>query len=446
MYTKYLKNKFNALSSDIKFKEIFRGSVWAISARVVGLLVGIVFSVSVARIYGAETMGVLAVLNAFFVLVNIFTVMGTSTSILRLIPEHLTKFSPTSAFKVYCKTQYLVICASILTSGISFFLANFIADKIFSKPHLAYYFALSSCFVLFRSIMLLNTNAIRGLSHIKLFALMQIMPQILNLFFLVVLGYFGGSNDIPVYSLLLGFAATGTISSGFIQVAFRKKLDNSDIVKSITIQEILSISFPMLMTATMMFLITQTGVLMLSMFRSEAEVGYYSIAVKLATLTTFMLQAVTSMAAPKFSELFHSGKMDELFHVAKKSTKLIFFSTIPILMCFLFFGKLIIEIFYGKSFVVANLALIFLVIGQFVNSVAGSTGTFMNMTGNQKVFKNIMLVAALLNIGLNIWLIPMFGINGAAVSAMTSLCFWNITTLIYMKIKFGKTTAYFPFL
>jgi O-antigen/teichoic acid export membrane protein len=106
----------------------------------------------------------------------------------------------------------------------------------------------------------------------------------------------------------------------------------------------LAISFPMLMTATMAFVIGQTGVIMLGMFRSEAEVGYYAIAVKLGTLTAFILHAVNSMAAPRFSELFHSDKMDELFHVAKKSAKLIFWTTAPILLGLIVLGKPVLKI------------------------------------------------------------------------------------------------------
>ena len=68
----------------------------------------------------------------------------------------------------------------------------------------------------------------------------------------------------------------------------------------------------------------------------------------------------------------------------------------------------------------------------------------MNMTGHQIVLRNIMLIAAGLNIGINILLIPGYGIYGAAVAAMSSLMCWNITTLVYMKMKFGKTTGYFP--
>jgi len=68
----------------------------------------------------------------------------------------------------------------------------------------------------------------------------------------------------------------------------------------------------------------------------------------------------------------------------------------------------------------------------------------MNMTGNHGVFRNIMMMAAGLNVVLTLWLTPCYGMNGAAVSAMTSLCFWNMATLAYIKMKFGRTTGYFP--
>lgn len=446
IYLKKIKINFLSLTTDYRFSEIFKGSVWALSARTFGLLLSLIFGVFVARIYGAKVVGILAVINAFFVLVNICTVLGTSTSILMMIPEHITKYSSNSAFKVYCKTQYIVIGSSVITSILMFFCANIIAEKIFLKPTLGYYFAISSVFIVFRSLMLLNTNSIRGLHYIKLFAVMQILPQVFNLFFLIILGWFLDSIDIPFYSILLGYAATGIIGSLSMQIAFRKIISPDEIINPISTGNILSISLPMLLTATMMFLITQTGILILGMYRTEAEIGYYSVAVKLATLTTFMLQSVTSMAAPKFSELFHLNKLEDLFHVAKKSTKLIFFSTVPILVFLLLFGKFILNEFYGADFEVAYWALVFLVVGQFINSASGATASFMNMTGNQKFFKNIMLVTAGLNVGLNFWLIPISGINGAAFSAMISLCFWNVATLLYMKVKFGKTTAYFPFI
>jgi len=441
----FFKSKLHNIVSDKSFSEILTGSVWALGARVIATALGLSFSVLVARFYGAEVVGIVAVINSFLMLATIFTVLGTPTSILRLIPEHLSKYSPTSAFKVYRKTQWMVIGISVITAVVFFFSAHLIAAKVFSKPHLSNYFAIASVFVAFRSMMLLNTQAVRGLRLIKLFALMLLLPQTCNLIFLIVVGLFWPAKDVPIYAVLFGFAATGIIGWFIMEFAFKKEMQPGDNVSHISSRAILSISLPMLMTATMMFLIGQTGVLMLGMFRTEAEVGYYAIAVKLATLTTFVVQAVESMAGPKFAELFHTARIDELFHVAKKSAKLIFITTIPILICILIFGKLFLSVVFGAEFILAYPALIFLVISQFVVSAFGSSGIFLNMTGHQNAFRNIMSITAFLNIALNLWLIPLLGISGAAITALISLCFWNFAAIAYMKKKFGKTTAYVPF-
>ena len=445
MYT-FLKKKLQNLTNDKKFSEILTGSSWALSGRVVATGLGIVSSIIIARVYGAEAMGIVAVINSFMLMATIFTVLGTSTSVLRMIPEHLAKYSPTSAFKLYRKTQYLVIGASLVTGTLFFLCANLIADKIFNKPHLAFYLAIASVFVVFKSLMLLNTQAVRGLRLIRVFALMQFLPQGFMLILLILLGLLWSARDVPVYAMLGSFALTGIMGWVIMEYAFKQRIEPQDTVEQMPARTILSISLPMLVTATINLVLGQTGVIMLGMFRSEAEVGYYAIAVKLATLTSFILSAINSMAAPKFSELFHSGKIDELFYVAKKSSKLIFWTTTPILIGFAFLGKPLLGIAFGRQFEVAYTALVLMALGQFVHSISGATGMFMNMTGRQKEFRNIILVSAVINILLNVLLVPSYGISGAAIAGMISLSFWNITTLRYIKLKYGRTTGYFPML
>jgi O-antigen/teichoic acid export membrane protein len=402
----FIKQKYINLVSDTRFSEILTGSVWALSARVLAAVFGLVFSIIVARYYGAEMVGIVAIINSFLMLATLFTVMGTSTSILRLIPEHLAKYSPSSAFRVYRKTQYMVILVSIATGALFFFCADLIADKMFSKSHLSFYFALASIFIVFQSLMTLNTQAVRGLRLIRLFAIMQVLPQTFNLLFLIGVGFLWVSNDVPVYAVFFGFALTGIIGWFIMEFVFKKRMRLDDFVHNIPLRTILSISLPMFMAGTMAFIIGQSGVIILGMFHNENEVGYYAIAVKLATLATFVVQAVNSMAGPKFSELFYADKMDDLFHVAKKSAKLIFITTIPILLCLLIFGKLILSMVFGHEFAIAYPALVLLLIGQFVSAISGSSGMFMNMTGNQNILRNFMVVAAGLNIIINLWLIP----------------------------------------
>jgi O-antigen/teichoic acid export membrane protein len=440
----FFKRKAHNLVSDKKFSEILTGSAWALCARVLATGFGLIASIIIARFYGANIMGMVAVVNSFMLMATIFTVLGTDTSILRFIPEHLVKYSATSAFKVYRKTQLIVIAVSLITGFVFFMVADLIAGIVFSKPHLSFYFALSAAFVILKSLMLLNTQAVRGLKLIKVFAIMQLLPQGFNLILLIVLGLFWSSNDVPIYALLGGFAMTGIAGWGIMEYSFRKIVQPNDVVGSVPARKILSTSMPMLMTQTMAFVIGQTGVILLGVFRSEAEVGYYAIAVRLATLTTFVLVAINSMAGPKFSELFHTGKMDELFHVAKKSTKLIFWATSPILLGLIILGSPVLSIVFGGDFALAYPSLVFLSIGQFISSISGSTGFFMNMTGCEKNLRNIILGAAVINVLMNLILIPPLGMVGAAVAAMTSVTFWNVYTLLFIRFKFGQTIGYLP--
>jgi O-antigen/teichoic acid export membrane protein len=180
------------------------------------------------------------------------------------------------------------------------------------------------------------------------------------------------------------------------------------------------------------------------MFRTAPEVGYYDIAAKLATLTTFVLSSINSITGPKFSQLFHTNKLEDLFRLAERSARLIFWTTTPILLGLLLLSRPILVRFLGSEYATAYPPLVLLVLGQFVNSASGATALFMNMTGNQKTFRNIIAAAAVMNIGLNLLFIPHFGIVGAAIAATISISFWNIATLLYMKSRYGRTTGYFP--
>lgn len=442
----FLKQKYYSFASDGKFSEIFTGSIYSVAAQISVVALTMASNVFIARVYGAEAVGILAMINTFLLLCSIFAIMGTDISILRLIPEHVAKYSVASAFHIYRKTQYFVACIALVLGTVFLLSSGYIADKVFSKPHLSLYFALSAFFIIFKALVELNINAVRGLRLIRTFAIMQVIPSAVMLLILITVTLLLRSPGNPVYAQLtaLGFAAV--IGIWVMDRAFKNNIRSGENVRFEPIRDILSISFPIFMTAAMMFFIGQAGVIILGMFCAEKEVGYYSIAAKLASLTSFILQAVNTMAAPKFSALYHTGEIDELFHVAKKSAKLIFWTTTPILFTLVLLGKPILGLAFGRDFISAYPAMVTLVIGQFVNSISGSTGYFMNMTGHQNVLRNIIFLAALINITLSWALIPRFGVNGAAFAGTVSLVFWNLYVLLYIKAKYGRTIGYLPML
>jgi O-antigen/teichoic acid export membrane protein len=61
-----------------------------------------------------------------------------------------------------------------------------------------------------------------------------------------------------------------------------------------------------------------------------------------------------------------------------------------------------------------------------INAGMGSVGLILNMTGNEKDTLKGHIIAALVNIILNLVLIPYFGINGAAWATAVSMICWNL--------------------
>lgn len=440
-----VKGRLRGLTSDGQFAEILTGSAWALGAKVSASVLALATSAIVARVYGPETLGTLAVISSFLTLVTLFTVLGTNTSILRLIPEHLAKYSPSSAFKIYRKTQYFVAAISVVTASLLYCSSGFVAEAIFDKPYLKTYFALMAGFVVFKTLMLLNTNAVRGLRLFQSFAFMQLLPGLCNFVILILLTLSSKHHDNPIFALLASIGITAIVGGYIMDRAFKRRCSPTDPICPIALKSLLSISMPMLMTALMTYVIGQTGVIMLGILRPEEEVGYYAVAVQLASLTAFMLQAVNTMATPKYSELFHSNKIDELINVAQKTAKLIFWVAVPLLLILLLSGKFLLIQIYGAEFAVAYGAMIFLVVGQLINAMSGSTGPFMNMTNKHRELFYIKMLSAILNILLNTILIPKFGILGSAISAMISILAWNLSVLLYIKAKHGKSIAYIPF-
>jgi len=121
---------------------------------------------------------------------------------------------------------------------------------------------------------------------------------------------------------------------------------------------------------------------------------------------------------------------------------MILFAT-PVLTIFLVWPKLILKLF-GPEFIFADKALTVLALGQFVNVATGSVGYLLMMSGHEKLMRNNIIFAAVLNVAFNIILIPRFGIVGAASSTAAALSVMNIVSMGLVYWKTGLLTFPYP--
>ena len=438
---KRLKTKIN---SDQNFKDILKGSSLTFAAKIIGIVFGLATSLIIARYYGADVVGIVAIINSILAIFGIFALMGTNTAVLRLIPEYLQKYSISSVYILYKKTISIVLGLSLLGTIVLYLSSGLLSEYAFHKPSLEYFFIIASLFIGVQAMLPINQDVIRGLQKINLYALMQFLPSFINFFLIVIVTFLFFYKYNPVYVIFASSIIMLIITSIAVQRSFKSTVSTHNTEYIASRSEIIALSFPMFLANSMFIVIEQSDTIMLGIMRSETEVGIYSIAFKLAMMTMLIFTAVNSMAAPKFSQLYHSGKMEELKQVAQKSTKLIFWINLPIFIIYVLLGEYLLKLF-GNEFKMGYYALIFLAMGQLILATVGSVGHFLNMTGHQNVFKNIIIMGGVLNIVLNLILIPNYGINGAAIASMVSNAAWSITAAIYIYYKFGFSIAYIPF-
>jgi O-antigen/teichoic acid export membrane protein len=441
-----IKSKITQQLQDKNFGEVLKGSAVTLIAMIVAVIFALVNNLIIGRVYGAEELGVYSTINSFLIIMVMFSLIGSDISILRFIPEHLSKYSLSSAFSVYKKLLIMVVSTAIILGIVVYSASGFIADDIYKKEYLTTLFLLTSPFILFYAVNNFNIASLRALKEIKLFALFQVLNPLFIFVVLISLTLIDKQQYNSVYSLFASTLLLASTSSYFIwKIYKRSNNEQKATVADTRYKTLLGISLPMFLTAAMQVVIAQTGIIMLGMFATMSDVGIYSVSVKLASLTVFTLMPINAIIAPKFSELFHSGDHTELKKIAQKSSKLIFWSIAPFVTVLLIFGVEILGLF-GESFHLGYTAMIIVIVGQSINALTGSVGYLLNMTGNQKTYNYIVIAGAILNILVNLILIPKYGLNGAAFASMTSMIFINITASIYSKKKLGFFIGYIPIL
>ncbi|GAB64083.1 MAG: flippase [Candidatus Jettenia sp.] len=433
-----LKNKLR----DKDIKEILLGSSLALIYRIFGMIGGYILLLVVSRYYGSKGLGIYNLLTSVLTIFVLIGTLGLKTYSLRFVSQFYTEGKYRKIFDLYKNIVQLTIPISILLSVLLFIFAKELSMYVFKDESLVLGFKIIGLIIPFMVLYSINIEFIRGLKNIKFSEFLRnLTVPLFNTVFLVLFALFMTGYYVAVISYTIAIAISFLLSTCYIIkiILGFKKYQHDNILK----KEILKVSLPMVVTAFSFFIMGKTDTIMIGMFSTMENVGIYNAALKLASLTSFILMAINTVSAPKFSELYWSNKVEDLRKVVQFSSKLIFLFSIPVLCILLILPQFSLGLF-GEEFKIGKYALIFLVIGQFINATSGSVGIFFNMTGDQNLFRNIMLIAVVINIVLNYILIPKYGINGAAIATMVSMSFWNIAGAINIKLKYNINTFYIP--
>ena len=441
---------------DKDFLELFNKGGIAMLYRIGGQLLGFLLTFVIAYFFGANGLGdyVLAI-----IVLKIFTLiskLGLDTASIRYIAEYSSENSLSSILDFRKKSIFLITTVSIICSLVMYLGANIIAEFIKANPQ---HIEITSFFILPMSLFIFHYQNMRGLKEIAGYSFFFWMSQALfSLIAILALTTFTKDPAVPLYAYLISLIVISIFSvisfTYFLNKRKRIKELFTDDKRSESVKNILIVSLPLMLAQAVHFIMSWTDKLMLGILDSpdvisglstnSAQIGVYHTAFKLSMFATIGLMAVKSIASPKFAELYKQREFKLLKKVTQQSTKLIFWTTLPLVALFIFFSESLMLLF-GDEFQAGVFAFILLSIGRVFVSFSGAAGNLLQMCGRQVIFMNIAVIGSVINVVLNFSLIPIYGINGSAIATMISLVSFNFLLVYYVKKEFGFYTFYNPF-
>lgn len=187
--------------------------------------------------------------------------------------------------------------------------------------------------------------------------------------------------------------------------------------------------------------LNRIDIIMLGALYEESASGIYNVAARTAAMVSIVIGAVNSAAASKISEIYTiEGASERLQKLVSKIARWVFWLSLLSAFLLVIAGKPILSLF-GKEFIQAYEVLLICIIGQVINAFAGPVGMLLNMTGNHKQVAKIYGWSAVINVVLNMLLIPEYKILGAAYATIATTFIWNAWMAIVARKKIGINTT-----
>ncbi|WP_330443983.1 flippase [Flavobacterium sp. C4GT6] len=371
-----------------------------------------------------------------------FTIAQAAALVFALgIPSALVKIVGNNSYtylqakKLLIKGLKITLIFSIIPVMFFFFGAEFLSETVFKSDMLSNYFVVI-CLVLplfiFHELFLFFFISVKKFKLYNVF--MFGLPNLLLLGFL----YLFYTLKMPEYYTFIAFAVSMLIvvvTEAFMVFEIKPKITDLPLSSGALVKT----AWPLLFSGLMLYLLNWTDLIMLGMMVDEDEVGIYNIAYKIGTLGFLVIVTVNIIMMPKMAELYGKGDLSGLKKYIHKYTRLIIFTTLPIVAGIVGLSSYILS-FFGEEAIAGQSTLIIISAGILFSAMCGNTDQILNMTGNEKVFRNITVVCFLANISLNYLLIPVYGINGAAIASVITNALLNVISLFYMKKRLGFYT------
>jgi len=423
-----------------RMSSISRQSLVYFAGTIFTAATGYFFKIYLARSLGAEALGLYALGITIVGFIGLFNSLGLPMAAARFVAA-------------YCaKRQYLQLGSFLrsslgLLTGVNGLLALVV---LVAGPWLAVHFyhapKLSPYLWAFAVIMLLG---------VLNFFLGQVMAGYRDVARRTLITHFMGTSaniGIAIVLISLGFGLGGYMAAQVASALLVLWLLGASVWKMSPVearnarsglhikQEVVAFSTVAYGIAALQFVLAQTDKIVLGYYLDARRVGIYAVAMALVGFVPIALDSVNQIFSPIISELHAAENHAVLQQLYSTLTKWVMILTIPLAITMIIFAQGLMSIF-GHGFQSGTAVVMIGAVGQVFNCGVGSVGFLLLMSGNQAELMKIEAANAVLMVGLNILLVPQFGIAGAAIATTIT----TITTNVWALASVRRLLKVFPY-
>lgn len=392
-----------------------------------------VVTLLLALTLGRKPVGLYAEAYAFFSLCGIIALTGMSAGVTRYVAVHRVDRDMASVRGTIRLALGITTSISVPIAVVLFAIAPTLTHAVFHQTALTgplRYVAVSLPLFTFSETSL---SATQGYRTMKPYALIILIGEPV---IQVVLTACLLEAGMGLRGAMVGFFASYAMAALLGGAVLRRMVGRQTEKPRYNVRELFSFSTVNWIATLSSVGLIYADTLLLGAMRTSGEVGTYNVATRLVTAASFVMLPINMAFAPRIADLYKRGATANLEVTYHTVTSWIIRLSLPAFVVLVCFSRDILRLF-GHSFTTAAEVTVIFAIGKLVDAGTGPCGLMLNMIGRPKfqMFNNIG--ALLLNVVLNLWWIPRFGIVGSAAAWTVALLVVNASRVLQVWALLG---------
>lgn len=392
-------------------KKIFKSSViknagWIIGGKIFQMFLSLVVGILTARHLGPSNYGLINYAAAYTAFFTVLCTLGINSVIVKEFVDN-----PGKEGKILGTTLGLQFLSSLL-SVITIFCISLFLDK--NEPTTQLVVILYSFGSIFHIFDVFNYWFQSKLESKKT-TLASLIAYIVTAVYKIIL--------LSCNASVIGFAVANSIDylciAVFLLLTYIKDKSGRFTFSWSYGKTLLKKSYHYILPNLMVAIYAQTDKIMLRHIAGPAETGFYATASTLCMTWCFVLAAIIDSLKPPIMQL-HKKDPKEFNRLNRIQYAIVFYVSVFVSIIFVFLGEFVIKILYGSAYIPAAAPLKIITWYTAFSYLGVARNTWIVCEEKQKYLKHLYIFAAIINVLLNLLLIPFWGAVGAALTSLIS--------------------------